>query len=448
MRPPLSWADLAGRRVGVWGLGVEGRANLRRLRALGVAPVLVDDRGADAAGPGEHVIAREAGGLEALAGCEVVVKSPGISRYGEACRTLVDRGVAVVGGLGLWLQGAPRDRVMCVTGTKGKSTTTAIAGHLLTGWGYRVMTGGNLGVPPWDPEVDDDADYWVIETSSYQATDVATSPPVVVVTSLHADHLNWHGDEETYYRDKLSLCTRPGARVTVANGRDPRLRARAALLGPEVRWVEHRGGDDNQWVDELGLLGEHNRLNAVLARVALTELGVPEADDPTALERAARGFEQLDSRLRVIGHVGGVDFVDDSLSTNVLPTLAAVDAFADRRVALIAGGYDRMIDYRPLAAGLRDRTRPLLVLTLFASGARIAAALAAEEAPLVEVRALDTLEAAVQQGFAWALPDGVVLLSPAAASFGPFRDYRHRARAFAEAMATCAADLPPRTPHV
>ena len=87
-----------------------------------------------------------------------------------------------------------------------------------------------------------DYDYWVIETSSYQATDLPCSPPVVAVTSLHPDHLDWHGDVETYYRDKLSVCSQPGADLTVANGDSGLLRERAGLLGPRVEWVG--AGDD------------------------------------------------------------------------------------------------------------------------------------------------------------------------------------------------------------
>ncbi|MBC7373597.1 MAG: UDP-N-acetylmuramoyl-L-alanine--D-glutamate ligase, partial [Frankiales bacterium] len=193
MPSTTSWSDLAGLRVGVWGLGVEGRATLRRLTALGVDPIVVDDR------PGPGVTATGQGGLELLLGCDVVVKTPGLSRYRADVQQLQRAGVPVRGGLGLWLEDADRTRVLTLTGTKGKSTTASIAGGLLRGLGYRVLIGGNLGVPPWDPAVGQDYDWWVVEVSSYQATDVTTGPPVVVVTSLSQDHLDWHGSAEQYY---------------------------------------------------------------------------------------------------------------------------------------------------------------------------------------------------------------------------------------------------------
>ena len=152
-----------------------------------------------------------------------------------------------------------------------------------------------------------------------------------------------------------------------------------------MEWV--RAGDDPGagWMAPLGLLGAHGRRNALIARACLRALGVPEASDEAALARAAAGFVPLAHRLQVIGEVGGVTFVDDSLSTNVLPTLAALDAFPGRRVALIAGGHDRGIDYAPLAAGLAARDTPTLVLAVPDSGPRIQAAIEAAGPAKVDV---------------------------------------------------------------
>jgi UDP-N-acetylmuramoylalanine--D-glutamate ligase len=227
--------------------------------------------------------------------------------------------------------------------------------------------------------------------------------------------------------------------VTVANGDSALLRDRVALLGPRVQWIHADDDPDADWMGPLGLLGAHSRRNALIARACLRALGVPQADDDAALREAAAGFQPLSSRLEAIGTVAGVTFVDDSLSTNVLPTLAALDAFPGRRVALIAGGQDRGIDYAPLAAGLADRPAPTLVLTVPDSGPRVAAAIEAAHPGKAEVVACPDLDTAVQRGFAWARPDGVVLLSPAAPSFGQFRDYRDRGDAFARAMRACSA---------
>jgi UDP-N-acetylmuramoylalanine--D-glutamate ligase len=468
-RPKLSWSDLAGAQVGIWGLGREGHANLRKLLSLGVEPVLVDDHPAGPAGPADFrrpVLATADGGLAALRRCDVVVKTPGLSRYRPEVAQLSAAGIPVVGGLGLWLAEADLRRVLCVTGTKGKSTTSSLTGHLLTGLGYRCMVGGNIGAVPYDPDNAGDFDFWVIEVSSYQATDLPCSPPVVAVTSLHPDHLDWHGGVEQYYRDKLSACSRPGAELTVANGDSTLLREHAALLGPRVEWVSEHDDPDATWMDPLGLPGRHNRRNALIARRCLVALGVPGAADTAALRAAAAGYQPLPSRLTPVGTVGGVSFVDDSLSTNVLPTLAALDAFPGRRIALIVGGHDRGIDYAPLAAGIAAREAPTYVLTLPDSGPRIRTQLeAATPAPTTPASASTTplapsipgfagvtdcpdLAAAVTAGFRWAQPDGIVLLSPAAPSFGVFKDYRDRAEAFARAVrALSSKDPGSKLPH-
>jgi UDP-N-acetylmuramoylalanine--D-glutamate ligase len=295
-------------------------------------------------------------------------------------------------------------------------------------------------VPPFDPEVEGGFDLWVVEVSSYQATDITSTPPVVAVTSLQEDHVNWHGDAESYFRDKLSMCTQPGAHLTVASRESPALIERRAMLGPVVKWVSPEPA--TQWAEPLGLMGRHNLVNAEIARECLDAMGLVGNVDDEAFRRAAVGFQQLQSRLQLVSKVGGVDFVDDSLSTNVLPTIAALRTFSDRRVALIAGGFDRGIDYSPLAAGLAERSLPTLVLTVYSTGPRIQAALAQRSSRDLEVRPCADLESAVKLGWDWAQPDGVVLLSPAAASFDAFDDYRHRATAFRAAIERLPASRP------
>jgi UDP-N-acetylmuramoylalanine--D-glutamate ligase len=470
-RPELGWSDLPsayrnGAAIGIWGLGKEGHAALRKLRRLGIAPVLVDDS------PNESgVLPTADGGLDALKKAAIVIKTPGISPYGTAAAELRAVGVTLVGGLGLWANEADRSRVVYVTGTKGKSTTSSVIGHLLRGLGRKVLVGGNFGAAPYDPDRDGDQDYWVIEVSSYTATDLAVTPPVTAVTSLHPDHLPWHGGVERYYADKLSATAQPGADLTVANGDSKLLRERAGLLGPRVQWVSETDDQDARWIGRLGLPGGHNRRNALIARAVLrglaraagdAELGRQAADDG-ALADAARGFTPLPSRLTPVGTVEGVTFIDDSLSTNVLPTLAALDSFPGRRVALIVGGQDRGIDYTALAEGVKRRAEATYVLTLPDSGPRISAAFAAPVVPapvvpepvvpepvvpepvvpepetavgggLSGIADCADLDEAVGRAFAWARPDGIVLLSPAAPSFGRFRDYRDRGDHFAAAM--------------
>ncbi len=432
MPQPTSWSELAGASVGLWGIGVEGTASLHRLVGAGTVPMLVDDAPTAASVDGLEVLTTTRGGLEALLRCDVVVKGPGISRYRPEMEQLERAGVAVRGGLGLWLEDADRSALVCITGTKGKSTTTALAGHLLTHLGYRTRIGGNIGAPPWEPSPEPDPDFWVIETSSFQVPDLTTAPAVVAVTSLSPDHLDWHGTVERYYADKLSLCTKPGVEVALVNGGDAILRERAGALGPHLRWTDT---DHAPWSGALGLPGRHNHRNAAMAGAVLRALGVDEADDDARMVRAAEGFRGLPSRCHSLGRVRGVEFVDDSLSTNVLPAQVALEAYADRPTALLVGGHDRGLDYTPLGRTLAQRRCPTLVITLPDNGPRIGQAIRAAVGGRFEVIDAGGLHEAMATAFAWAEPGAVVLLSPAAPSFGQFTDYRDRARAFSDEVA-------------
>ncbi len=430
MRHQLGWADLSSARVGIFGVGVEGRAARDRLGSLTPDIVFVDDD-PNASLPDADVIATNAGGIELLSSCDVVIKSPGISAYRDDVISLDRSGVAVVGGVGLTIHDLDRSRVICVTGTKGKSTTASVLGHLLTGLGLRTEVTGNLGRPPFDPGIPDDLDILVIETSSFQALDIADAPGVVAVTSLAVDHLDWHGSIERYHADKLSITTLPDAGMTLAQGQSSALRERASLLGGDLRWVEGLAGT---WAEPLGLIGSHNLANAEMARSILLALDLPGADNEKRLREAAEGFEALEGRLSDAGIIRGVRFFDDGLATNVLPTLAALDAFPRDRLAILVGGFDRGVDYTELIDALSERQPATLVIGLPESGRRLAEEIWAR-GTATEATIAESIEEATRTGFEWAGAGGVVLLSPAAPSFSQFKNWKERSQAFRDAIA-------------
>ena len=298
------------------------------------------------------------GGLAALERCDVVVKTPGLSRYRPEVARLTGLGIPVVGGLGLWLAEADLRRVLCVTGTKGKSTTSSVTGHLLAGLGYRCMVGGNIGAPPYDP-----ANAMATSTTGSSRCP-ATRPPTCRARrpwsrSPRCTRTTWTGTGEWSSTTGTS-CPRAPSRAP-----NSPWRTATATCSGSAPACSARGSSGSakttspapDWMEPLGLPGRHNRRNALIARRCLVALGVPGAADDARLRAAAAGYQPLPSRLTPVGTVGGVTFVDDSLSTNVLPTLAALDAFPGRRIALIVGGHDRGIDYAPLAAGVAGPRR-------------------------------------------------------------------------------------------
>lgn len=425
MRHAIGWSDLRNQRVGIYGAGVEGMSALGRLESLTQSVHVVDDNPSGTP-VGIEITAMDVGGRELLQSCDVVVKSPGISRYSLDVVQLEDAGIPVVGGTGLSIHELDQSQVICITGTKGKSTTSAVLGHLLEGFGVHAVVTGNIGLPLFDKRVPTDADLFVVETSSFQALDIADAPGIVAVTSLGVDHVDWHGSADQYQEDKLSLTSLPRPGITIAQGLSELLRSQAHRLGGTIQWSQEIAGP---WAEALGLIGQHNFANAQIAREILIALDVPGADDEVVLSQASQEFVSLPGRLSDAGTVEGVHFVDDSLATNVLPTLAALDSFAGERLALLIGGYDRGVDYTELIHILASREAPTFVIGLPDSGTRLTQAIAGETTT-TQVATVDDVAAGVAQGFEWAKANGVVLLSPAAPSFSQFSNWKERSDEF------------------
>lgn len=448
-------STLDGQRVALWGWGREGRAAYRAIRdhlpALPLTLFCSVEEAADARALGDACLAIETGvDGPALSRFDVVVKSPGISPYGGAATAAVDRGTRLVGGTSLWFgEHADADGVVanaiCVTGTKGKSTTTSLLAHLLRSAGHRTALAGNIGLPlleVLDPQPA--PDYWAIELSSYQTGDVAASgahPAVAVVLNLFPEHLDWHGSHERYVTDKLKLVTAAAPRIAVLNAADPILATLSLPEDTEVRWFGdargwHLRGDDLYRVDErildtrsLPLPGRHNRGNLAAVLTAIEAIGL----DARPLAQAAFDFRPLPHRLQTLGVRDGITYVNDSISTTPHATLAALDCFADRDVAVLVGGHDRGLDWSAFAAAMRERA-PRAIVTMGANGPRIRDLLAplaaaggfalsqADDLGAAMAHARDALRSAGAP---------VMLLSPGAPSFGAYRDYVDRGRDFA-----------------
>jgi UDP-N-acetylmuramoylalanine--D-glutamate ligase len=446
---PADIRQLDGRRVALWGWGREGRAAWRairsRLPALPLTLFCNTDEAADAAALGDAQLRTDTvtPTAEALAAFDVVVKSPGISPYREEALRAAARGTRFVGGTTLWFAEHADARTVCVTGTKGKSTTTSLLAHLLRASGHVTALAGNIGLPLLellDPRPS--PELWAIELSSYQTGDVAASgvrPEVAVALNVFPEHLDWHGSEARYVEDKLKLLTDARPRIAVLNAADPRLAA-LALPDSDVRWFNHADGwhlrGDVLYRAEvrvmdtsaLPLPGRHNRGNLCAVLAAIEALGF----DALPLAVQAAGFRPLPNRLQTLGTRDGITYVNDSISTTPHATLAALDCFRDRRVAVLVGGHDRGIDWHAFADAMKTQA-PAAVVTMGHNGPKIAALLA----PLARdggfaLSAASDLADAMAQATAALRGEGVVLLSPGAPSFGAYKDYVARGRHFAQ----------------
>lgn len=445
------------RRVGILGFGRSGEAAATFLAAAGAQVVVFDDlpEKREAARAAGFTVAEEA---DAAARLDLLLASPGVPAGGVRVHPVIaaarGAGVPVTVDVQLWRDLDPVRPLVGVTGTNGKSTTTALIAHLLQAAGRPAAAVGNIGTPVFAARLPPGA-VAVAELSSFQLELCrGLHPQVAVWTNFAPDHLDRHGSEEAYFEAKLRLFADAGPHTRAVIGvDDPHSAGLAALLRrrglrvvrvsvtgapADVRVVEGvlhlpqgpAGGIDLRHLRSLR--GAHNHQNAALAAAAAVGLGV----DPDTLAAALPTFPGLPHRMREIARIGRVVFVDDSKATN--PDSAARSLACFEHVHWIAGG-------RPKPGGFGTlRAFAPRIRTLYAIG-EAAPELAETFRDLVPVRMCGTLDVAVREAAAAAaadpVPDPVVLLAPACASFDQFTDYAHRGRVFVALVAALGTEV-------
>ena len=380
---------------------------------------------------------------DTLAAADLIVVSPGVSVEQPVFEAARERGVEIIGELELasrWTLG----RVIAITGTKGKSTTTTLLGRMLTAAGRKVLVGGNIGVPlSAQVEASTVETLHVVEASSFQLETTTTFRPWVAVwLNVADDHLDRHPSIEAYASAKARIFANQTADDwAVVNADDPEVAVRSgdviahrapfALSGRiptgfvvDGDWIVKKtaaGAERLVPIAAVELTGRHMLNNVLAATAAASVAGAT----PQAMTEALRGFHGLAHVMEPAGEIRGVQFVNDSKATNVEAARRSIESFP-RGVAVIIGG-------RFKGGDLRQLREPLL-----ASGRAVVAI--GEAAPLVRdalngvvpVVEAASMRDAVARGYEAALPDGVVLLAPACASFDWFRDYAERGDSFRE----------------
>jgi UDP-N-acetylmuramoylalanine--D-glutamate ligase len=435
-------------RAGVVGLARSGIGAARLLLSRGGEVELMDLRMPEESGNALDALASRGALLRIgphdpawLSRLDLLVKSPGVPAAAPFVREARRRGVPVIGELELGFLAA-RGPVLAITGTNGKSTTTAWAGDCLRAAGVPALVVGNIGRAFCEGVLEDPGATFVCEVSSFQLEDTVTfRPRVACLLNLSPDHLDRHGSMEAYREAKLSMFDRQteedlallGPDEALASLARPRVRGRLArflledrgengafvrgeaiwlrLDGREIRLTETRA---------LSLPGPHNLENALAAAAAASDLGA----DPSAIARSLRSFAGLPHRLEPVGEIGGVRFVNDSKATNTDSLAVALRSFP-QPVILIAGGRDKGQDFRPLRSLVERQVRLLVLIGE-------AADLLERSWSGVASRRASSLEEAVEIAHRSARPGEVVLLSPACASFDMFRNYEDRGDQFRE----------------
>lgn len=444
--------DVRGKRVAVVGLGVSGTAVVEWLAGngaqVGVSEMKPSTEFMEWVERNGSMLRRtEFGGhTEAfLASSDMIVPSPGVPLTLPALTAAARRGVPVVGEMDLVLDGCPA-RIVGVTGTNGKTTTTALLGHLLEAGGVPATVAGNIGVPVSLAVKGLTRDrILVLEVSSFQLdTSPSFHPALAVLLNVTPDHLDRYGSFEAYANSKARItANQTSGDAVVLNRLDRRCVALAESSRARVRWFDGSGavvegaGISDGWLRlreegrtvqvlplaDLPLRGAHNVENALAACVAARLLGV----SPEVLAAGLRGFKGVAHRLEHVGAIGEVLFVNDSKATNVDAQEKALRSFSEP-VVLIAGGLDKGGDFERIAPLLGGRAKAVILIG--SATERIERAW--REA--VPIRRTGSLAEAVREGFELARPRGVVLLSPGCASYDMFRNFEDRGRRFRDAV--------------
>jgi UDP-N-acetylmuramoylalanine--D-glutamate ligase len=444
---------IAGQTVAVVGLARSGVAAARLVRRLEGRVLASDASPLDALSPEARALVDEGCALwtgghpeAAFAGAGLVVVSPGVPLDLPALGAARARGVPIVGELELAWRTMEAD-ALAITGTNGKTTTTALAGELLRDQPRAILLAGNIGTPLAEHALEVPADgLAVLEVSSFQLEAIDRfRPRVAAVLNLAPDHLDRHGTFERYVETKARIfANQTSADGAVLNADDPGTVDLAARTAAHVIWfsrtrpLEHGVFARAGWVvakrdghvepicplGDIQLRGQHNVENVLAAAACALWMGV----SPAAIRRGIGAFRGVPHRIEKICEEAGVAFYNDSKGTNVASTVKALESFAEP-VVLIAGGKGKGQDFAPLARAAHGRLRGVVLIG--EDRAKIRAALAAAGIPAEDA---ETMEEAVARAAAQARPGDVVLLSPACASFDMFRNFEHRGDVFRAAV--------------
>jgi UDP-N-acetylmuramoylalanine--D-glutamate ligase len=437
--------SVEGKKVVVAGAARSGVAAAQLLARRGATVTLSDVRQSlaqtvelEAAG-----VAVELGGHTpaTFAAADLIVLSPGVPRNQPAIEAARSGGAEVIGELELasrWLAG----RIVAITGTKGKSTTTTLTGRMLEAGGHKVLVGGNIGhALSAQVEASTAETIHVVEASSFQLEGIETFHPwIAVLLNFSPDHLDRHATVDEYAAAKARVFeNQSAADWAVLNADDPAslaiardAHARRLMLSmteqladgivlDERSIVRRQEGRSEPLVPltSIRLLGRHLLVDVMAASAVAHIVGV----QPAAMTAAVEGFSGLEHALEPVTHIAGVQFVNDSKATNIEAARRAIESFGEGLVVILGGRF-KGGDFADLASPLTARRAT--VITIGEAHDRIVAALGKD----VAVHPAADMASAVRQAFAAAAPGSTVLLAPACSSFDMFQDYADRGRAF------------------
>ena len=427
----MKLSELKNMRVLVWGGGREGSEAARILASQGCTIALISDT------PTEDHVTRAVAedfsttimGPESISewNPDFIVRSPGVSRYRHELSSFPSSNL-----LALWLADQDPSRIIGVTGTKGKSTTSTLIANILRAAGHSVELAGNIGVPV--TKTSSASDFVVVEISSYQASDCTTSPSIAVLTSLDVDHLPWHGSIEKYHEDKLNLFAHSQLQHVVFHAGNQTVDQSLVGLGASSKrftnsqhsvHVALATPQGEEVLQRMGNTTFPKNLELAMDAALAADHSLTLAHVLTALENTS----PLPSRQNIIGEFGKRTFVDDALASNPLGVIAAIERFDSSRLILIMGGEDRDVDYSDLCDAINRAAHLGGVVILGDSRSRLYKSLLTTRTTVRPANSDDVADA-VSVAVTLSHPGDVIIFSPGAPTPRSIGDYETRSAQF------------------
>lgn len=448
--------ELRGNSVCILGYGREGQSVLRHIRThhpqlrVGVA-----DRNTFESLPDDVVGHFGDSYLDALTDYDTIVRSPGISFYNKSLTDVVSNGPYCTSATNLFFQNAP-GKTVAITGTKGKSTTSALLAHLLQLQFADIRLVGNIGNPVLDSlEAADEQTIFVVECSSFQLEDFHFAPDISIVLQIVDEHLDYHGNFNAYRKAKTNICRfQSEGQFLIYNPTLHRFSASEDLntvtRGQEIVSIGQEDSsvlikEDSLYLNQqellntsqLKILGPGNLQNAMASTAAASLLGVPAE----LIASGLKSFAGLAHRLEKVAEVCGIEFYDDSLSTIPQATMNALAGLGPKVESIIIGGHDRGLCFEQLGQYLA-RSCVKTIISFPSTGEKIWQSCLAAGGQHIRHVAVDSMKAAVAAAFKHTSSGQACLLSPASSSLNMFRDYRDRAEQFLACIEQHSVDKP------
>lgn len=442
--------NMRGKRIAFCGLGRSNLPLINMYKSYGAEVIACDKRSFEALG--EVASSLKENGVELSLGesylenlnADILFRTPGMNYNMPELAALREQGVIVTSEMEVFFELCPC-KIIAITGSDGKTTTTTIISEFLKAEGKTVHLGGNIGKPLL-PEIFNinENDFAVVELSSFQLISMKKSPQISVVTNITPNHLDVHKDMQEYIEAKRNIVKyQSDDSVTVLNYNNEITRGFADSLNTEVRFFNKKV-DGNTCVyknegfiylndekvlniKDIAIPGEHNVENYMAAISAVWGIVTPET-----IINVARSFSGVAHRAELVRTLNGVRFYNDSIASSPTRTIKGMLSLFEEKIILICGGYDKNIPYAPLGPVINEKVKSLILMGATAAKIESAVKEADNFSNNLDIYKVSSLEEAVNKAFEIADEGDIVSLSPASASFDMFRDFEHRGNYFKE----------------